>query len=420
MKRLVISSLLAGLSLTSGIATAAKIELIVDYPYPEVFNPVHEELAKRFSEKFPDYSVKFRAPTTDYEPAAQQALRHAVTNQLADVSFQGLNRQRVFVDRDIAVDLTPFIKAEPNWEERGYSDSLMSLGQVNGIQSGIGFSLSTPIVYYNADLITKAGAKLDDLPKTWDDIIVLADKSKSVNPDTFGMHYDWEITGNWLWQSMVFSKGGQMLDDAEEKVAFDDAIGQESIAQMGRMVANDTMQNFSYNEAQQLFVSGKMAVFSSSTSRLSGIEKQIGDRFKMVTGFFPVYGEEGRVPAGGNVAMMFTQDPERQKAAWEYIKFVTGPEGAVVMTKNTGYFPANMLPIEDPNGLKGFYDENPNQYTAVKQLPWLTSWYAFPGENGLKITDVIDDSMQTVFDKSVEPQAALENMTQEVQKLLKR
>lgn len=420
MKRLVISSLLAGLSLTSGIATAAKIELIVDYPYPEMFNPVHEELAKRFSEKFPDYSVKFRAPTTDYESAAQQALRHAVTNQLADVSFQGLNRQRVFVDRDIAVDLTPFIKAEPNWEERGYSDSLMSLGQVNGIQSGIGFSLSTPIVYYNADLITKAGAKLDDLPKTWDDIIVLADKSKSVNPDTFGMHYDWEITGNWLWQSMVFSKGGQMLDDAEEKVAFDDAIGQESIAQMGRMVANDTMQNFSYNEAQQLFVSGKMAVFSSSTSRLSGIEKQIGDRFKMVTGFFPVYGEEGRVPAGGNVAMMFTQDPERQKAAWEYIKFVTGPEGAVVMTKNTGYFPANMLPIEDPNGLKGFYDENPNQYTAVKQLPWLTSWYAFPGENGLKITDVIDDSMQTVFDKSVEPQAALENMTQEVQKLLKR
>lgn len=420
MKHLVISSLLAGLSLGSGMATAAKIELIVDYPYPELFNPVHQELAKRFSEKFPDYSVKFRAPTTDYELAAQQALRHAVTNQLADVSFQGLNRQRVFVDRNIAVDLTPFIKSEPDWEKRGYSDSLMSLGQVNGIQSGIGFSLSTPIVYYNADLITKAGAKLDDLPKTWDDIIALADQSKSVNPGTYGLHYDWEITGNWLWQSMVFSKGGQMLDDAEEKVAFDDAIGQESIEQLGRMVANDTMQNYSYSEAQQLFVSGKMAVFSSSTSRLTGIEKQIGDRFRMVTGYFPVYGKDGRVPAGGNVAMMFTKNPERQKAAWEYIKFVTGPEGAVVMTKNTGYFPANMLPIEDPDGLKGFYDANPNQYTAVKQLPWLTGWYAFPGENGLKITDVINDNLQTVFDKSAQPQAALKNMSQEVQKLLKR
>src|SRR5690606_30206647 len=166
MKRFIISGLLAGFTLTSGIAAAAKIELIVDYPYPDVFNSVHEELAKRFSEKFPDYSVKFRAPTTEYEAAAQQALRHAVTNQLADVSFQGLNRQRVFVDRGIAVDLTPFIKAEQDWEKRGYSESLMSLGHVNGIQSGIGFSLSTPIVYYNADLITKAGASTDKLPKT--------------------------------------------------------------------------------------------------------------------------------------------------------------------------------------------------------------------------------------------------------------
>lgn len=420
MKRFIISGLLAGFTLTSGMAAAAKIELIVDYPYPDVFNSVHEELAKRFSEKFPDYSVKFRAPTTEYEAAAQQALRHAVTNQLADVSFQGLNRQRVFVDRGIAVDLTPFIKAEQDWEKRGYSESLMSLGHVNGIQSGIGFSLSTPIVYYNADLITKAGANTDKLPTTWDEIIALADKSRSANPGTQGLHYDWEITGNWLWQSMVFSKGGKMLDDAEKKVVFDDAIGQESIAQMGRMVENGTMENYSYNEAAQLFVSGKMAVFSSSTSRLSGIEKQIGDRFKMLTGFFPIYGENGRVPAGGNVAMMFAKDPGRQKAAWEYIKFVTGPEGAVVMTKNTGYFPANMLPIEDPNGLKGFYDENPNQYTAVKQLPWLTGWYAFPGENGLKITDVILDNLQTVFDKSAQPQAALKNMSKEVQKLLDR
>ncbi|WP_353154470.1 ABC transporter substrate-binding protein [Pollutimonas bauzanensis] len=420
MKRFIISGLLAGLTLTSGMAAAAKIELIVDYPYPDVFNSVHEELAKRFSEKFPDYSVKFRAPTTEYEAAAQQALRHAVTNQLADVSFQGLNRQRVFVDRGIAVDLTPFIKTEQDWEKRGYSESLMSLGHVNGIQSGIGFSLSTPIVYYNADLITKAGANTDKLPTTWDEIIALADKSRSANPDTKGLHYDWEITGNWLWQSMVFSKGGKMLDDAEKKVAFDNAIGQESIAQMGRMVENGTMENYNYNEAAQLFVSGKMAVFSSSTSRLSGLEKQIGDRFKLVTGFFPIYGENGRVPAGGNVAMMFAKDPARQKAAWEYIKFVTGPEGAVVMTKNTGYFPANMLPIEDPNGLKGFYDKNPNQYTAVKQLPWLTGWYAFPGENGLKITDVILDNLQTVFDKSVQPQAALQNMSKEVQKLLDR
>ncbi|MHC8943759.1 ABC transporter substrate-binding protein [Advenella incenata] len=410
---------LACLSLASNAAYAAKIELIVDYPYPDVFNQVHTEIAKRFTEKFPDYSVKFRAPTPEYEEATQQALRHAVTKQLADVSYQGLNRQRVFVDRNIAVELTPFINAEKDWAKSGYSPALLSLGQVNGKQVGIGFSLSTPIVYYNMDLLGKAGVTADALPKTWDEIIAIADKSRNANPGTNGLHYDWEITGNWLWQAMVFSKGGTMLNADETKVAFNDKLGLESIAQMGRMVENDTMQNLRYKDATQLFVTGKLAVLSSSTSRLSSIAEQIGDKFKMVTGYFPIYGEQGKVPAGGNVAMMFTKDPERQKAAWEYIKFATGPEGATIMTKGTGYFPANTLPIDDPAKLKGYYDANPNQYTAVKQMPWLTGWYAFPGENGLKITDVINDRLQTVFDKSAQPQPALEAMTQDVQNLLK-
>ena len=89
------------------------------------------------------------------------------------------------------------------------------------------------------------------------------------------------------------------------------------------------------------------------------------------------------------------------------------------MTQATGYFPANTLPVEDPAGLKDYYQANPNQYTAVKQQPWLTGWYAFPGENGLKITDVINDRLQTVFDQSVEPQVALDGMVQDVQALLK-
>ena len=131
----------------------------------------------------------------------------------------------------------------------------------------------------------------------------------------------------------------RLLNADESQVAFNGQVGRESIAQMGRMVQNGTMQNLTYADAQQLFVNGKLAVLSTSTSRLASIEKQIGDKFRMKTGFFPVYSEAGKVPAGGNVAMMFAQDPERQKAAWEYIKFATGPQGAVIMTQATGYFP---------------------------------------------------------------------------------
>ena len=50
----------------------------------------------------------------------------------------------------------------------------------------------------------------------------------------------------------------------------------------------------------------------------------------------------------------------------------------------------------------------------------LTGWYAFPGENGLKITDVIKDHIQSVISKEVTPEKALVAMTRDVQALLPR
>jgi multiple sugar transport system substrate-binding protein len=70
--------------------------------------------------------------------------------------------------------------------------------------------------------------------------------------------------------------------------------------------------------------------------------------------------------------------------------------------------------------LKDFYTRNPNNYTAVSQMALLTKWYAFPGDNGLKITDVIKDHMNSIVSgaRSKEPDAVLADMTADVQKLL--
>jgi multiple sugar transport system substrate-binding protein len=48
----------------------------------------------------------------------------------------------------------------------------------------------------------------------------------------------------------------------------------------------------------------------------------------------------------------------------------------------------------------------------------MTAWYAFPGENNLKIIQAIKDRLQTVVDKSATPDAALAGMASDVTKLL--
>jgi hypothetical protein len=65
-------------------------------------------------------------------------------------------------------------------------------------------------------------------------------------------------------------------------------------------------------------------------------------------------------------------------AAWRFMKFITGPEGATIMVKGTGYMPPNSLPANDPKMLKDFYAEKPNHLTSLSQHSLMTAWYAFP------------------------------------------
>ena len=151
----------------AGGPAAAQTEITVQYAIPDIFKEVQEEVAKQFMAAHPDIKVKFIQPTKEYEDATQQVLRNAVTGQLPDVTFQGLNRQRILADRGIAQPLDAMIAAEKDWDKAGYDGALLTLGQVKGKQYGMGFSLLTPIIYFNADLVK------DTLNYNYTDLAVL-------------------------------------------------------------------------------------------------------------------------------------------------------------------------------------------------------------------------------------------------------
>jgi multiple sugar transport system substrate-binding protein len=392
-------------------------EIKVLYSAPDLFKTLHEQIAVEFMKAHPQYKVTFLAPLPAYEEAAQATLRAAVTNTLPDVAYQGLNRQRVFFNRGLAQPLDPLIAADPDFKTYGHSPGLLDVGRFGGKQLGIGFSVSTPIIYYNADLVTKAGGNPAALPGDWDGIFALARKIKALGGSTQGFHFDWDITGNWMWQALVFSNGGTMLTADEKKVAFDGPAGKVGIETLSRMVTEGTMRDVAQNVSLQDFTSGTMGVWGHSTSRLGGVTKQVGDKFRLLTGPFPTQAD-GRLPLGGNVAMLFTKDPAKQKAAWEYIKFATGPIGATMMVQATGYFPSALAAADDPKLLKPYYEKNPNHLVAIRQLPKSTGWYAFPGDNGIKITDVIKDHLQSVVAQKAKPDAVLPQMAKDVQVLL--
>jgi multiple sugar transport system substrate-binding protein len=387
------AAFLAVLAIT---AAHAEVTLDVLYTTPGTFNALQQELAKRFTETHPDIKVKFRNPVAGYEEAAQQILRDQITGRLPDVAFNGINQIGLFVDRGLGAPFDTYVAADGGLDKLGYYPTLATLGRWKGKLYGLPFAISTPVLYVNADLVKKAGLDPAALPNDWPGLVAAGQKIQaSAGTGATGFYYQWDQTGNWLLQSLITSRGGHMLKADGCSVAFNDDAGMWALKTL-ESFGRSGMPNFGINQARQSFVAGSIAILVDSTSYVAAADRQIGHRFEFKTVAFPLSAPDGKLPAGGNVAMVFAKDAERQKAAWEYVKFATGPIGQTLMVNYTGYMPGNEIAVKSPELLGSFYAKNPNHITSIQQLPLLTDWASFPGGNSLKIIEVIKNHTESL------------------------
>lgn len=408
----------AALLLAGTACAQAEVVLDVLYTTPGTFNALQQELAKRFTEAHPDIKVKFRNPVAGYEEAAQQILRDQITGRLPDVAFNGINQIGLFVDRGLGVPLDGFVAQDGGLAKLGYYPTLADLGKWKGKLYGLTFAVSTPVLYVNADLLAKAGLDAAALPKTWPELIAAgkAVEAKAGAPVT-GFYYQWEQTGNWLFQSLVTSKGGHMLQPNGCSIAFNDDKGMWALKTLESFGASG-MPNLALGQARQSFVVGSIAILADSTSYVAAADRQIAGKFAFKTLAFPLAAADGKLPAGGNVAMVFSKDAEHQKAAWEFVKFVTGPLGQTLMANYTGYMPGNEIAVQQPDLLGAFYAKNPNHMTSIQQLPVLTEWASFPGDNSLKIIEVIKSHTESLVTGKRTAEQVMPDLVRDVNALL--
>ena len=406
---------LSALALATGAltTTAHAVEIEVAYAYSALFDVTMERMMPEFKKAHPDIDVKFRATYENYEDGTNTILRESVAGDLPDVTFQGLNRQAMLVEKGIARSLEPFIAAEANFAKDGYHAAMLELGTFNGEVHGLPYSVSLPVGYYNMDALRKAG--ITELPKTWDEVIDNCHKLMKAGYKT-PMWWGWSVTGNWFFQALMWSQGEPILKDG--KVNFGGEAGLAALEQMKLLFRECDMPNLSAGDAGVPFNSGEVAMYFWSTSAVGSIERAKGD-FELKTGKYPGMGQAPMgLPAGGNSVMMVStsENPAEIEAAWQFVKFATSGIGASLVAETTGYIPPNKAANDL---LTDFYANNPNKYTAVEQSGLLRDWIAYPGDNGLAITQVLYDGMESIVTGDSDDMAALqEELVEEVNDLL--
>ncbi|MDX3926080.1 MAG: ABC transporter substrate-binding protein [Shinella sp.] len=420
MKR--IKQVLAAVAASMAISVPAHAEttLTVHYPMPGFFKDVMDTISKKFMEENPDIKIQFANPSATYEEGIQTIMRQAGTAEMPDVTFIGLNRLRMLDERDIPVDLGPLVAGEADMAAQGFSENILKLAQVKGKQVGLAFATSNPIMYYNADLVRAAGGDPDVPPKTWDEVIALGGKIKALGNGNEGIDFRWQ-GDDWMFSALLFGAGGTMLSEDESKVAFNGPEGQKAVEVLDRMVKEGGLPVLTKQAGEQAFVAGKVGFAFQTTGALRNTIKNVGTKFDLRTAHIPLIDPaKGKLPTGGNAVVILTRDADKQAAAWRFAKFAAGPYGASVVVPGTGYVPNNELAAASPDYLGTFYKENPLFRAGLEQMPLMVPWYAFPGSNGVKVTQTIVENLSRVVEQSATPQEALDDAAADVEDLLPR
>jgi multiple sugar transport system substrate-binding protein len=417
------SILLAGIVSMSG-ARAEEVTLDVLYAFP-AFAKFHEPIAQEFMKRHPDIKIKYRAPAPTYDDGHQTMIREAVTNQLPDVYYSGFHLltelTHTLEKRKQIVDLGPLLAAEgADFRKKNYSDKILALGKVDGKLYGLAFNASSPIMMYNVELVKKAGGDPDHMPDTWDGVLDLAKKIRATGgPDVAGLAYnvnDWPDV--WLYHAMILQAGGTVVDGKKVPLGGPE-LGVKVLDRFRRFVSEAGMPLINWDQSRQQFIAGKIGIFFDTPARMRQVTDLIGSKFTLRSTTFPIDNKaEGGLPTGGNAAIITTHDPKKQKAAWEFIKFETGPIAQKIVVETTGYLPTNLL-ATGPEYLGPFYAQNPNFRTVSLQMDRSVPWQGYPGGNSVRIWRAQREIINGVMRGDIDAKTGYGRLVKETESLMR-
>lgn len=393
--------------------------LFANPSFARFFTPI----AEAFTRANPGIRIAFRQPSPSYDEQHQALLRGALTNQLPDVTFPGFNRlpelARTLAPRNQIADLAPMIAAEgASWSQENFSPRMLALGQVDGRQYGMPFNASSPIAYYNPELVRRAGGDPDRFPADWNAVVALGGRIKAAVPEAMGVsYYINSFDSDWLWQALVQQGGGRMLN-ADGSIGFGGPAGQAAMTLARRFVTDSGMGLIGADQNRQQFGTGGIGVIFDSPARLGVITGLVGGRFPLRTAPFPITdAANGGVPTGGNAAVILTRDAAKRDAAWKYVKYSAGPEAQKVAVEMTGYLPTNRR-AEGAEFLGGWYRENPNARSAAMQADKSLPWEDY-GANGPRIHRMQQEILTSVMRGDMTPEAGLQRMVQQTGSMMR-
>ena len=286
----------------------------------------------------------------------------------------------------------------------------------SGDQVGIPYSLSTPVLYVNTDLLAEAGVTNTE-PQTWQEVQEISEQVKA-NTGKYGLYVQ-EPEDFWAQQAIIESNGGKLLtkDGDSYKATFASDEGIEAMQTYADMVADGSALHISWEEGAQSFVDGNCAMLYTTIARRAYVQENA--QFNAISVKSPEWeGKKRQVPAGGCFLAITAQDDDQIAVAWEFEKYLYSIESMAAWTEGTGYVPPRKDVADAENGLKDFLAENTMMTPAIDQMEDVVKWTAWPGDAGLTAEQTLLDMRDQILGGEVSAADGMKQAEDQINALL--
>ena|SRR5215472_5713452 len=312
------------------------------------------------------------------------------------------------------VNLTKVVQGPGvNWSD--FWTGERDVATVNGKVIGIPALVDNLAVVYNKTLFAQAGLQAPAANWTWSQF--MSDAQKLTNPakKQFGTAYVTPGTEDtvWHWEALLWEAGGQILNAANTKAAFDSPAGLESLNALRTMaVVNKSMYlDPTDSEYANLFNSGKIGMLVTGPWDLSAFPN-VKYGVQIMPTFAGTAGGHQTI-SGPDNWVVFNNGSQRVAAAEQFLLWMTATPQATYFSLHTGDLPIRQSVQNSPGFLQQMDQGLPQVDTFVTNLgnvqqarPQLPS---YP-----KVSTILGNMIVSVLLGKSQPQAALASAAAQV------
>jgi sn-glycerol 3-phosphate transport system substrate-binding protein len=327
------------------------------------------------------------------------------------------------LDLNAVIPLDSFIQASGGDRFRGdFFEAFWLNSRTATATYSIPFQRSTIVLYYNQDAFQRAGLDPNTPPKNWTELA--EDAQKLTVRDAGGNTTQWGVgipTSGftyWLFQGFAAEAGQDRIANADgTETYFDTPQTHRALAFWLRLadLRVEPRGLVTWETLPTEFVAGRYAMIYHSTGSLTFIRSNAP--FKFGTAFMPADQRYGTPTGGGNLYIFRGIPPERQRAAWEFVQWMTAPQQAARWSEASGYVAVRKSAF-NITLYKNYTDRFPQALTAREQLRYAQA--ELSTHNGGEIQNMCSNDLQAALTGRKTPGAALRDAQQQADRLLRQ